>query len=89
MGTDTMAYTATALSFMLENLMKPVIFTGSQIPLAEPHTDARQNLNGLDLCSTRSSNKRGNNILSWKVDPCMSIYKRYALTFDCLHLFPL
>jgi len=44
MGTDTMAYTATALSFMLENLMKPVIFTGSQIPLAEPHTDARQNL---------------------------------------------
>ena len=44
MGTDTMAYTATALSFMLENLGKPVIFTGSQIPLAEPHTDARQNL---------------------------------------------
>lgn len=44
MGTDTMAYTATALSFMLENLGKPVVFTGSQIPLAEPHTDARQNL---------------------------------------------
>ena len=44
MGTDTMAYSATALSFMLENLGKPVIFTGSQIPLAEPHTDARQNL---------------------------------------------
>lgn len=44
MGTDTMAYTATALSFMLENLGKPVIFTGAQIPLAQPHTDARQNL---------------------------------------------
>jgi L-asparaginase len=36
MGTDTMAYAATALSFMLENLGKPVIFTGSQIPLCQP-----------------------------------------------------
>jgi len=44
MGTDTMAYTATALSFMLENLGKPVIFTGSQIPLCEPYNDARRNV---------------------------------------------
>jgi len=44
MGTDTMAYTATALSFMLENLGKPIVFTGSQVPIAEPHSDARQNL---------------------------------------------
>jgi L-asparaginase len=44
MGTDTMAYCATALSFMLENLGKPVIFTGSQIPLCEPYNDARRNL---------------------------------------------
>lgn len=44
MGTDTMAYTATALSFMLENLGKPVVFTGSQIPLTEPYNDARRNL---------------------------------------------
>lgn len=44
MGTDTMAYTATALSFMLENLGKPVVFTGSQIPLREPYNDARRNL---------------------------------------------
>jgi len=43
-GTDTMAYTATALSFMLENLGKPVIFTGSQIPINEPYNDARRNL---------------------------------------------
>mmetsp|Transcript_24440 Transcript_24440/g.58975 ORF Transcript_24440/g.58975 Transcript_24440/m.58975 type:complete len:270 (-) Transcript_24440:53-862(-) len=35
MGTDTMAYTATALSFMLENLGKPVVFTGSQVPIGE------------------------------------------------------
>jgi len=39
-----MAYMATALSFMLENLGKPVVFTGSQIPLCEPYNDARRNL---------------------------------------------
>ena len=41
---DTMAYASTALSFMLENLGKPVVFTGSQIPLSEPYNDARRNL---------------------------------------------
>lgn len=44
MGTDTMAYAASALSFMLENLAKPVIFTGSAIPFYEVHSDARRNL---------------------------------------------
>ena len=43
-GTDTMAYTASALSFMLENLAKPVILTGSQIPLCEIRNDARDNI---------------------------------------------
>lgn len=43
-GTDTMAYTASALSFMLENLNKPVIFTGSQLPLFMTRNDARENL---------------------------------------------
>lgn len=43
-GTDTMAYTASALSFMLENLSKPVILTGSQLPLEAVRTDARTNL---------------------------------------------
>jgi len=44
MGTDTMAFAASALSFMLQNLGKPVIFSGSQIPLREPYNDARKNL---------------------------------------------
>jgi L-asparaginase len=44
MGTDTMAYAASAISFLLENLAKPVIFTGSQIPIAEVYSDARRNL---------------------------------------------
>ncbi len=43
-GTDTMAYTASALSFMLDGLTKPIILTGSQIPLSEMRNDARDNL---------------------------------------------
>nr|MCR4804826.1 asparaginase domain-containing protein [Clostridia bacterium] len=43
-GTDTMAYTASALSFMLEGLTKPVVLTGSQIPLCELRSDGRDNL---------------------------------------------
>lgn len=45
-GTDTMSYTASALSFMLEDLDKPVILTGSQIPVGELRSDARDNLIG-------------------------------------------
>ncbi len=43
-GTDTMAYTASALSFMLENLGKPVIITGSQLPIGQLRTDGKENL---------------------------------------------
>ena len=43
-GTDTMAYSASALAFMLEGLSKPVIFTGSQIPLGQIRTDGRDNI---------------------------------------------
>lgn len=51
-GTDTMAYTASALSFMLENLNKPVILTGSQIPLSEVRNDAIDNIiTSLLLCA--------------------------------------
>ena len=43
-GSDTMSYSAAALSFMLENLTKPVIFTGSQLPIGDLRTDAKENL---------------------------------------------
>ncbi len=43
-GSDTMAYTASALSFMLENLSKPVILTGSQLPIGDLRTDAKENI---------------------------------------------
>ena len=50
-GTDTMAFTASALSFMLENLNKTVIVSGSQIPLVKPHDDARlQLITILQIC---------------------------------------
>lgn len=43
-GTDTMSFTASALSFMLEDLEKPVVFTGSQLPIGRPRTDGKENL---------------------------------------------
>ena len=43
-GTDTMAYSASALSFMIEGLTKPVIFTGNQLPIGTPRTDGKENL---------------------------------------------
>ncbi len=52
-GTDTMAYSASALSFMLENLKKPVIFTGSQLPIGSLRTDAKENLiSALELAAS-------------------------------------
>jgi len=57
-GTDTMAFTASALSFMLENLAKPVIFTGAQLPITEPRSDARENLiTALDIASATKDGK--------------------------------
>src|SRR3954468_15394584 len=53
-GTDTMAYTASALSFMLKDLSKPVVFTGAQLPITEPRSDARENLiTALEISSAR------------------------------------
>lgn len=53
-GTDTMAYSASALSFMLENLSKPVIFTGSQLPIGVPRTDGKENLiSSVEIASTK------------------------------------
>ena len=43
-GSDTMSYVSSALSFMFENLQKPVIFTGSQLPIGDLRTDAKENL---------------------------------------------
>jgi len=56
-GTDTMAYSASALSFMLEGLNKPVIFTGAQIPIGKIRSDARENLvTALEIASQKKNN---------------------------------
>ena len=57
-GTDTMAFTSSALSFMLDGLSKPVIFTGAQLPISEPRSDARENLiTALDIASAKKEGK--------------------------------
>lgn len=56
-GTDTMAYSASMLSFMLENLNKPVIFTGSQLPMGVVRTDGRDNfINAVEIAAAREDN---------------------------------
>ena len=55
-GTDTMAYSASALSFMLDNLCKPVIFTGSQLPVGRPRTDGKENLiSAVEIAAAKDS----------------------------------
>jgi len=71
-GSDTMSYTASALSFMLENLSKPVILTGSQLPIGEIRTDAKENL--LTAIEIASSYKNGKAIV-----PEVAIYFEYDL----------
>jgi len=57
-GSDTMAYTASALSFMLENLSKPIILTGSQLPIGVLRTDAKENLlTAIEIATTEISGK--------------------------------
>lgn len=56
-GTDTMAYTASALSFMLENLSKPVILTGSQLPIGMLRTDGKENLiTAIEIAAAKREN---------------------------------
>ena len=58
-GTDTMAYTASALSFMLENLTKPVILTGSQLPIGQLRTDGKENLiTSIEIASAKHDDGR-------------------------------
>lgn len=57
-GTDTMAYTASAMSYMLQGLNKPVIFTGAQLPISEPRSDARENLiTALEIAAMKEAGK--------------------------------
>jgi len=71
-GTDTMAYTASALSFMLENLDKPIIFTGAQLPISARRSDARENLvTSIEIASAKLKGR--------PVVPEVCIYFNYLL----------
>ncbi len=71
-GTDTMAYTTSALSFMLRGLNKPVVFTGAQLPISEPRSDARENLiTSLEISSAKKDGKA--------LVPEVCLYFDYAL----------
>ena len=75
-GTDTLAYTASALSFMLENLSKPVVITGSQRPIGELRSDAVQNLiTAIEIAASRSLGKT--------VVAEVSVFFRDKLTRGC------
>jgi L-asparaginase len=68
-GSDTMSYSASALSFMLENLSKPVVFTGSQLPIGDLRTDAKENLiTAIQIASLQQNGK--------------SIFKEVCLYFE-------
>ena len=57
-GSDTMAYTSSVISFMFENLQKPVIFTGSQLPIGDLRTDAKENLiTSIEVATAKKGNK--------------------------------
>ena len=57
-GSDTMSYTSSAISFMIENLQKPIIFTGSQLPIGDLRTDAKENLiTSIEIAGARKDDK--------------------------------
>jgi L-asparaginase len=71
-GTDTMSYTASAMSFMLQGLDKPVVFTGAQLPISEPRSDARENLiTSLEIAAAKKNGK--------SIVPEVCVYFDYAL----------
>jgi L-asparaginase len=71
-GSDTMAYTASALSYLLENLSKPVILTGSQLPIGDVRTDAKENLlTAIEIASATKNEKA--------IVPEVAIYFEYDL----------
>jgi len=71
-GTDTMAYTASALSFMLQGLNKPVVLTGAQLPISEARSDARENLiTSLEIAAAKKDGKA--------IVPEVCLYFDYAL----------
>ena len=87
-GTDTMAYTASALSFMLENLSKPVILTGSQLPIGTLRTDGKENLiTAIEIAAAK--NPDGTYLLRKSPDAGQPYYQNQRRKLQCLSLIQL
>lgn len=72
-GSDTMAYTASAISFLLENVSKPIIFTGSQLPIGKIRTDGKENLiTSIEIAAAVNSS-------GLPIVPEVAIYFEYSL----------
>lgn len=91
-GTDTMAYTASALSFMLENLTKPVILTGSQLPIGELRTDGKENMmTAIEIASMKDL--EGHPLVPevcifFMVSCCAATVLRRSMQKDSMHSIP-
>ena len=71
-GSDTMAYTASAISFLLENVNKPIIFTGSQLPIGKIRTDGKENLiTAIEIAAARENGR--------PIVPEVALYFEYSL----------
>lgn len=83
-GTDTMAYSASMVAYMLRNLTKPIVFTGSQIPMEEKETDAIENLN--TAFEYVMSGQPGVYIAFYgKIMPALLTKKMYSKNYDAFH----
>lgn len=83
-GTDTMAYSAAALTFMLQNLNKPVILTGSQLPIENPHTDGKRNM--LDAFCAAADGRAGVYIVfHGRIISGVRARKMYTKRLDAFH----
>ena len=87
-GTDTMAYTASALSFMLENLTKPVILTGSQLPIGELRTDGKENMmTAIEIASMKDLEGQ-RSAASSMVSCCAATVLRRSMQKDSMRSIP-
>lgn len=81
-GTDTMAYTAAALSYLIQDSEKPIVFTGSQQPMASPFTDAKLNLYQSVLYAADDASRDVNVVFSGKVIAGTRAHKQRTMSFN-------
>ena len=81
-GTDTMAYTAAALSYLIQNSEKPIVLTGSQQPMASPFTDAKLNLYQAVLYATDDASRDVSVVFSGKVIAGTRAHKQRTMSFN-------